>query len=107
MGQAFWSGSRKASVADLLRLPLRERHAGLAARFGEFAGWAMPFWYNGAIEEHLAVRQGAGVFDISHMGRFRLRGPDAASLLAGLSTREPARLAIGGSVYGFACDDAG
>src|SRR5262245_24935677 len=88
-------------------LPSRERHAALGARFGEFAGWEMPLWYAGAIEEHMAVRQRAGVFDISHMGRFRVSGPDAAGQLAAIFTRNPSRLEIGASAYGFACNDAG
>jgi aminomethyltransferase len=89
------------------QLPLRSRHEALGARFGEFAGWEMPLWYGGAVEEHLAVRKSAGVFDISHMGRFLVEGPDAGATLARLYTRDPRKLAIGASAYGFSCNDSG
>jgi aminomethyltransferase len=94
-------------MASLRSLPLRDRHAALGTRFGEFAGWEMPLWYAGAIEEHLAVRNRAGVFDISHMGRFRIEGAAAARVLASIFTRDPARLAPGASAYGFACNQTG
>lgn len=89
------------------QLPLREQHIALGARFGDFAGWEMPLWYGGAVPEHMAVRQNAGVFDISHMGRFLVEGADAAAMLASLFTRDPGRLEINGSAYAFACNDAG
>lgn len=92
---------------SLRPLPLRDQHVALGARFGEFSGWEMPLWYGGAVEEHLAVRNGAGVFDISHMGRFLVEGAEAGALLAGLYTRDPRRLAINGSAYGFSCNDSG
>jgi aminomethyltransferase len=94
-------------MTDLRQLPLKDEHVELGARFGEFSGWEMPLWYAGAIEEHLAVRQACGVFDISHMGRFRVGGPGAADLLASAFTRDPNKLAIGGSAYGFACNEQG
>jgi aminomethyltransferase len=62
-------------------VPLYDVHKELGATFGEFAGWTVPMSYTSTIEEHMAVRQSAGIFDISHMGRLRLRGPDAAQLL--------------------------
>jgi len=94
-------------VSDLRILPLEARHEALGARFGEFAGWRMPLWYGGALEEHLAVRNAAGVFDISHMGRYRVDGEGAASLLASAFTRDPERLANLGSCYGLCCNEQG
>jgi aminomethyltransferase len=94
-------------VSDLRILPLDARHTALGARFGEFAGWRMPLWYGGALEEHLAVRNAAGVFDISHMGRFRVEGQGAASLLASAFSRDPARLGTGDSMYALCCDENG
>jgi len=88
-------------------LPLRSNHAALGARFGEFAGWEMPLWYGGAVDEHLAVRNAAGVFDISHMGRYAVEGRDAGDVLASLYTRDPRRLEINASAYGFSCNDEG
>ncbi len=89
------------------QLNLRALHAGLGARFGPFSGWEMPLWYAGAVQEHTAVRESAGIFDISHMGRLRIDGADSAALLASLFTRDPGLLETGASVYGFACNDAG
>jgi aminomethyltransferase len=56
-------------------------HVDLGARMAPFAGWMMPLWYTFATDEHLAVRQNAGVFDVSHMGVFELKGKNATSLL--------------------------
>ncbi len=99
-------------AADSPREPLRElalksRHEALGARFGEFAGWQMPLWYRGAVEEHMAVRRHAGVFDISHMGRLRLNGEDAGAVLASLFTRDPRALDVGASAYSFICNESG
>src|SRR5687768_15664744 len=67
----------------------------------------MPLWYGGAIEEHKAVRKQAGVFDISHMGRFEITGERAADALASLFTRDPGRLENGASTYCLACNEQG
>jgi len=88
-------------------LPLEALHTSLGARFGEFAGWRMPLWFGGALQEHLAVRRAAGVFDISHMGRFRVRGRDAGALLSSVFSRDATLLALGASVYTLACNDTG
>ena len=60
---------------------LRDLHESLGATFGEFAGWEVPMAYASTLEEHMAVRTSVGIFDISHMGRIRLKGPDADALL--------------------------
>jgi aminomethyltransferase len=91
----------------LRTLPLEDIHQQLGARFGEFAGWRMPLWYGGALKEHIAVRNAAGVFDISHMGRFRVAGQDAAALLAASFSRDPSRLDAGASVYALCCNESG
>lgn len=67
---------------ELQRTVFYERHLALGAKMVEFAGWQMPLWYTGGIvEEHLATRKGAGLFDVSHMGRFIVRGPGAVKFL--------------------------
>src|SRR3989442_9291007 len=71
-----------------LRTPLFEWHASHGARIVEFAGWDMPLQYTGIVEEHLAVRRGAGLFDVSHMGKLLLEGPGAADLVNRLSTND-------------------
>ena len=69
-------------MSGLQRTVFYERHVALGAKMVEFAGWEMPLWYTGGIvEEHLATRKGAGVFDVSHMGRFIVRGPGVVKFL--------------------------
>ena len=61
------------------RTPLYDRHRALGARLVDFAGWEMPVSYGGALEEHRAVRQRCGLFDVSHMGEVEVRGRGAAA----------------------------
>ncbi|MEB2835832.1 MAG: glycine cleavage system aminomethyltransferase GcvT [Desulfurococcales archaeon] len=72
----------------LKRIPLRDFHVGeLGAQMGEFAGWEVPMLYESAVREHMIVRESAGLFDISHMGRLRVRGSHALDLLEAVFTR--------------------
>ena len=64
---------------SLQRTPLYETHRGLDARLVEFAGFEMPVQYGSILEEHRAVREGVGLFDVSHMGQLHLLGPGAAA----------------------------
>src|ERR671919_420352 len=64
-----------AGAETLKRTPLYDRHVEAGARLVPFAGWEMPVQYAGIREEHLAVRQGVGVFDLSHMGEIETSGP--------------------------------
>lgn len=69
-------------ASELNRTPFHDRHVALGARMVDFGGWDMPVQYpTGIIAEHLATRSGAGLFDVSHMGRFVLRGPGAVPFL--------------------------
>jgi len=70
------------------RIPLYDVHRELGAQFGEFAGWEAPINYGSVIEEHMAVRQTVGFFDLSHMGRLVLGGADATRVLDYLVPRE-------------------
>jgi aminomethyltransferase len=88
-------------------LPLQDIHAEFGARFGDFAGWRMPLWYSGAVAEHTAVRQSAGIFDISHMGRFQVQGNAAEAALSGVFSRDFSRLSAGQSTYALACNQGG
>jgi aminomethyltransferase len=88
-------------------LPLKSLHAGLGARFGEFAGWEMPLWYGGAVDEVHAVRRSAGIFDITHMGRFEVQGDDADAILSSVFSRDFSRVAAGCSIYALACSEGG
>ena len=64
-----------------------------------FSGWSMPVQYAGIVQEHNAVRQSAGLFDVSHMGRFVVRGPQALDQLEAITTNRIARLEIGQFQY--------
>jgi len=82
-------------------------HRKLGARMTQFGGFEMPLNYSGIIEEHLAVRSAAGIFDLSHMGEFDLRGPGALALLEHALTNSAARLADGQAQYTLMCTPEG
>lgn len=77
------------------KIPLYDLHSELGATFGEFAGWTVPLYYTSAIEEHVTVRNNVGLFDISHMGRLMIRGPDSPELLERLFTKRLEKTRIG------------
>ena len=92
-----------AATTLLKRTPLFEIHRELGARMVEFGGWEMPVQYTGVIDEHRAVRERAGLFDVSHMGEFRVEGPGAEAFLQGLVPNNVARLAIDQALYTQIC----
>jgi aminomethyltransferase len=79
----------------------------LGARFTGFGGWEMPVRYGSIIDEHVAVRSAAGLFDLSHMGELRVSGPDAAVGLARALVSVPGRLAVGRAQYSLVCTPDG
>src|SRR5476651_2587693 len=85
--------------AALKKTALFEAHQKLGARLVDFGGWHMPVQYTGIMEEHKAVREAAGVFDISHMGEFFVSGQGATTFLNGLLTNDIAKLADGQGQY--------
>lgn len=87
----------------LKRTPLYERHRAWGARMVEFGGWEMPVQYSSVLSEHYAVRNAAGLFDISHMGRFMITGHDAEAFLQRVATCDVAAISIGQSSYGLLC----
>ncbi len=93
-------------ATDLLRSPLHDRHVALGARLADFGGWQMPIQYAGVVEEHTAVREHVGVFDVSHLGKADVRGPGAAAFLDAALTGALSRLPAGRAQYTLACDDA-
>src|SRR6202012_6156247 len=99
-------------TGTLKRTPLFDRHAAAGAKLVPFAGWEMPVQYSGIREEHIAVRTGAGLFDVSHMGQVETRGPDAMMFLQRSLSNDIRRLPEGGAQYsvrlfdeGGGCDD--
>jgi len=85
------------------KTPLYEVHIKLGGRMIDFGGWALPVQYTGIIEEHLAVREKAGLFDVSHMGEIIVEGPDAASYIQGIITNDITGLCIGQISYSPMC----
>ncbi|MFO0687727.1 MAG: glycine cleavage system aminomethyltransferase GcvT [Myxococcota bacterium] len=94
-------------MSELSRTPLFETHRRLGARLVPFAGWEMPIQYSSILEEHAAVRERAGLFDVSHMGQIFFEGPDALAAVDALVTSDVASLAIGRARYGLLLNDAG
>jgi aminomethyltransferase len=91
----------------LRRTALYDRHVAAGAKLVEFAGWEMPVQYAGVREEHMAVRENVGVFDVSHMGEIETAGPDALALLQGLLSNDVAQVTVGGAQYSVLCREDG
>src|SRR5208283_3375135 len=90
-------------MSDLKCTPLRDFHVAHGGRMVDFAGWEMPVQYRSILEEHKAVRRAAGLFDVSHMGEFGVRGPGAAKFLNRLATNDVAKLVPGRALYSPVC----
>lgn len=101
-----WDGRPKPEDR-LRRTPLYEKHRSLGAKMVPFAGWEMPLRYGSVLEEHRAVRQAAGLFDVGHMGIFEVSGPFASAFLDLVTTNDVNRLRPGQSHYGFILDPDG
>ncbi|HYG60028.1 MAG TPA: glycine cleavage system aminomethyltransferase GcvT [Symbiobacteriaceae bacterium] len=91
----------------LKRTPLYEMHLKLGGRMVPFGGWEMPVQYSGVIEEHKAVRNAAGLFDVSHMGEFEVKGPQALDLIQLVSVNNAAKLELGQVQYSLMCYENG
>ena len=89
------------------RTPLYQAHQTLNAKFTEFGGWEMPLQYSSIVKEHLAVRTHVGLFDLSHMGEFEIRGQGANELVQKLSTNDVGRLTDGRVLYTLFCNETG
>ncbi|GAA1630792.1 glycine cleavage system aminomethyltransferase GcvT [Leucobacter chromiireducens] len=86
---------------------LHAEHAALGASFTDFGGWDMPLKYGSELAEHRAVREAAGLFDLSHMGEIRVTGPDAATFLNTALVGNFAVTAVGRAKYSLICDADG
>lgn len=84
---------------QLKRTPLYAEHLRLGAKMVPFAGWDMPVQFVSIIKEHRSVRESAGMFDVSHMGEFRVRGPGALEFLQRLTPNDLSKVSVGGSQY--------
>src|ERR1700731_2635406 len=96
-----------SAPAQLRRTPLFERHRTAGAKLVEFAGWEMPISYVGIRQEHMAVRQASGVFDVSHMGQIETSGRQALEFLQRLLSNDvsaiPLADGLGGAQYNVLC----
>ena len=92
---------------DVRHGPLESLHRDLGAKLGPFGGWLMPIEYAGVLSEHRAVRERAGLFDLSHLGKLDVVGPHAFEALQGLLTNDLARVGVGRAQYHHLLNDAG
>ena len=91
--------SASASASTLRKTPLNDLHRRLGAKMVDFGGWDMPVEYSGLIAEHMAVRTGVGLFDVSHMGDIQLRGPGSLDAVQHISMNDAGRLQAGQAQY--------
>ncbi|NBB80395.1 MAG: glycine cleavage system aminomethyltransferase GcvT [Verrucomicrobia bacterium] len=94
-------------MSAALQIPLHSFHAAQGARFVDFGGWNMPVQYSSILEEHKAVREAAGLFDVSHMGEFHVSGSDAALFLDRLVVNAVAKAPVGKAIYSPMCHSNG
>jgi len=102
----------KSSLPDVIEAgqkttPLYEEHVRLGARIIPFGGWLMPVQYSSIVQEHNAVRQDVGMFDISHMGQFILDGPGTRAWLNTMLTNNLDKLEVGTGQYTFLLNESG
>jgi aminomethyltransferase len=88
-----------STTAALRKTPLNGLHRRLGAKMVDFGGWDMPVEYSGLIAEHMAVRTGVGLFDVSHMGDIQFRGPGSLAAVQYISMNDASRLQVGQAQY--------
>lgn len=91
----------------LKRTPLYQVHLNLGAKMIEFAGWEMPVYYKSIIQEHNAVRNSVGIFDIGHMGLIKIEGEDTLALIQKTTTNDATKLSLHQCQYSIFCNEAG
>src|SRR5216110_3461128 len=89
----------QATAAPLKKTPLNARHRASGAKMVSFGGWDMPVEYSGIVNEHLAVRTRAGLFDVSHMGEIEIAGKDALAAVQRISSNDASKLQAGQAQY--------
>jgi aminomethyltransferase len=94
-------------VSEILHGPLEDRHRELGATFAEFSGWLMPVSYAGTVAEHTATRTTVGLFDVSHLGKASVRGPQAAAFVNSALTNDLRRIGPGKAQYTLCCNESG
>src|SRR5918995_2152848 len=97
----------QAADTPLKKTPLNARHRASGARMVAFGGWDMPVEYSGIVAEHLAVRERAGMFDVSHMGQIEIAGKNALDAVQRISCNDAAKLQVGQAQYSGLMSAAG
>lgn len=92
---------------EVKQIPLNDLHVKLGGKMVPFAGYNMPVRYSSDIEEHMTVRNGVGVFDVSHMGEFTIKGPNALDLIQRVTTNDASKLVDGQAQYSCLPNDTG
>jgi aminomethyltransferase len=95
------------TIEQLKRTPLYAMHLEWGAKMVPFGGWEMPVSYTGIVEEHMAVRKQAGLFDVSHMGQVLVAGSNAGRVLNHLLTNDVRKIAVGQAQYSLMCNEHG
>lgn len=99
--------ARVNAMTDLLLGPLHDRHAAQGATFAEFGGWNMPVSYAGTVGEHTATRAAVGLFDVSHLGKALVRGPERQPSSTRVLPMISTRLGSGKAQYTLCCTETG
>ena len=99
--------SDSQAAVEPRKTPLYDNHKALGAKFTEFGGWLMPVTYSGLVDEHHSVRNGAGLFDVSHMGEITVRGPEALAFLQYVTSNDVSKLEVGGAQYSLLLNPEG
>ena len=94
-------------LEQLKHTPLHGAHLELGAKMVPFGGWEMPVYYRSIVEEHVSVREQAGLFDVSHMGQIFVTGPDASRVLNHLLTNDIREIVVGQAQYSLMCNERG
>jgi aminomethyltransferase len=97
----------QATAAPLKKTPLNARHRASGARMVAFGGWDMPVEYSGIVAEHMAVRERAGLFDVSHMGEIEIAGKNALDAVQRISCNDASKLQVGQAHYSGLMSAAG
>src|ERR1700710_1581856 len=87
--------------------PFLQKHIALGAKMAEFAGYNMPISYSGINDEHATVRKNAGIFDVSHMGEFIIKGKYALDLIKRVTTNDASKLTVGKAQYSCLPNETG
>src|SRR5256885_13825332 len=91
----------------LKHTPLEQEHRELGAKLGPFAGWLMPIEYEGTISEHRAVRERVGLFDLMHLGKITIEGPEALGVIQRAVTNDVSKGALGHAQYNLVLNERG